>query len=245
MNQGGEAELSEYRKALIMSESSGRSDVVNEKGYKGLTQAGDDALFDFKKETGLDFTDEQYLDDPGLQMQFQDWYEQSTINFVMDKGLDQYIGRVIKGVPITMSSLLGMAHLGGNNGMKDFLESGGRDDRNDGNTSLSDYGAKFANMAIYGAGGGGNFNRATPEDIAMSMPVEQEGSLQYFRPQDRPEGLGFSAPFTSLRPQARPAPEPTMRPQSRPLALPEGRSMTEKYGLPGDMPEGGIISAIR
>ena len=245
MNQGGEAEVSEYRKALIMSESSGRSDVVNEKGYKGLTQAGDDALIDFKKEKGLDFTDEQYLDDPGLQMQFQDWYEQTTINFVMDKGLDQYIGRVIKGVPITMSSLLGMAHLGGNNGMKDFLESGGRDDRNDGNTSLSDYGAKFANMAIYGAGGGGNFNRATPEDIAMSMPVEQEGSLQYFRPQDRPEGLGFSAPLTSLRPQARPAPEPTMRPQSRPLALPEGRSMTEKYGLPGDMPEGGIISAIR
>ena len=237
--------LSEYRRALIMSESSGRSGVVNEKGYMGLTQAGDDALIDFKKASGLAFTNEEYLDDPGLQMRFQDWYEQTTINFVMDKGLDQYIGRVIKGVPITMSSLLGMAHLGGNNGMKDFLESGGRYDRNDGNTSLSDYGAKFANMAIYGESGGENFNVATPEDIAMSMPVEQEGSLQYFRPQARPEGMGFSAPLTSLRPQARPTLEPKRRPQSSPLALPEGRSMVEKYGLPGDMPQGGIISAIR
>jgi len=237
--------LSEYRRALIMSESSGRSGVVNEKGYMGLTQAGDDALIDFKKASGLAFTNEEYLDDPGLQMRFQDWYEQTTINFVMDKGLDQYIGRVIKGVPITMSSLLGMAHLGGNNGMKDFLESGGRYDRNDGNTSLSDYGAKFANMAIYGESGGENFNFATPEDIAMSMPVEQEGSLQYFRPQARPEGMGFSSPLTSLRPQARPDAEPTMRPQRRPLALPEGQSMVEKYGLPGDMPGGGIISAIR
>ena len=244
MNQGGEAEVSEYRKALIMSESSGRSDVVNEKGYKGLTQAGDDALIDFKKEKGLDFTDEQYLDDPGLQMQFQDWYEQTTINFVMDKGLDAYMGRVIKGVPITMSSLLGMAHIGGNNGMRDFLESGGRDDPNDGNTSLSDYGIKFANMAIYGDSGGANINRATPEDIAESLNSFDD-SLGYFRPQERPPEIEFSAPLTSLRPQARPTLEPEMRPQSRPLALPEGRSMVEKYGLPGDMPQGGIISAIR
>ena len=244
---GGEVEepLSEYRKALIASESSGRSDVVNKEGYMGLTQAGDDALIDFKKEKGLSFTDEEYLRDADLQMQFQDWYEQTTINFVINNGLDAYIGKVVKGVPITMSSLLGMAHLGGNNGMKDFLESGGRDDPNDGNTSLSDYGVKFANMRVYGDSHGGNINRATPEDIAMSMPVEQKGSLGYFRPQERPEGLGFSAPLTSLRPQARPALEPEMRPKSRPLALPEGQSMIEKYGLPGDMPESGIMSAIR
>jgi len=245
--EGGEVEepLSEYRKALIASESSGRSDVVNKEGYMGLTQAGDDALIDFKKAKGLSFTDEEYLRDADLQMQFQDWYEQTTINFIINNGLDAYIGKVVKGVPITMSSLLGMAHLGGNNGMKDFLESGGRDDPNDGNTSLSDYGVKFANMGVYGDSDGANINRATPEDIAMSMPVEQKGSLGYFRPQERPEGLGFSAPLISLRPQERPALEPEMRPKSRPLALPEGQSMIEKYGLPGDMPESGIMSAIR
>jgi hypothetical protein len=245
---GGEVSeeiLSEYQRALIASESSGRSDVVNERGYRGLTQGGDAAISDFKDQEGLDFTDEEYLNSPDLQMQFQRWYEQKTINYVMDKGLDAYIGKVIKGVPITMSSLLGMAHIGGDFGMQQFLETGGRYDPNDGNTSLSDYGRKFANMAVYGESGGENFNRVTPEDALMSMPVEQEGSLAFYRPRARPPEIEFSAPLTSLRPQARPALEPEMPPQSRPRYLPEGRSMIEKYGVPGDMPQGGIMSASR
>lgn len=243
---GGEVEepLSQYQKALIASESSGRSDVVNESGYRGLTQGGDAAISDFKDQEGLDFTDEEYINSPDLQMQFQRWYEQKTINYVMDKGLDAYIGRVIKGVPITMSSLLGMAHIGGDFGMQQFLETGGRYDPNDGNTSLSDYGRKFANMAVYGESGGENFNRVTPEDALMSMPVEQEGSLEFYRPRARPPEIEFSAPLTSLRPQARTDSE-EMSSVNRPLALPEGRSMIEKYGLPGDMPESGIMSAIR
>ena len=243
---GGEVEepLSQYQKALIASESSGRSDVVNESGYRGLTQGGDAAISDFKDQEGLDFTDEEYINSPDLQMQFQRWYEQKTINYVMDKGLDAYIGRVIKGVPITMSSLLGMAHIGGDFGMQQFLETGGRYDPNDGNTSLSDYGRKFANMAVYGESGGENFNRVTPEDALMSMPVEQEGSLEFYRPRARPPEIEFSAPLTSLRPQARTDSE-EMSSVNRPLALPKGRSMIEKYGLPGDMPESGIMSAIR
>ena len=243
---GGEVEepLSQYQEALIASESSGRSDVVNESGYRGLTQGGDAAISDFKDQEGLDFTDEEYINSPDLQMQFQRWYEQKTINYVMDKGLDAYIGRVIKGVPITMSSLLGMAHIGGDFGMQQFLETGGRYDPNDGNTSLSDYGRKFANMAVYGESGGENFNRVTPEDALMSMPVEQEGSLAFYRPRARPPEIEFSAPLTSLRPQARTGSE-EMSSVNRPLALPEGQSMIEKYGLPGDMPEGGIMSASR
>ena len=244
---GGEVSeepLSEYQRALIASESSGRSDVVNESGYRGLTQGGDAAISDFKDQEGLDFTDEEYINSPDLQMQFQRWYEQKTINYVMDKGLDAYIGRVIKGVPITMSSLLGMAHIGGDFGMQQFLETGGRYDPNDGNTSLSDYGRKFANMAVYGESGGENFNRVTPEDALMSMPVEQEGSLAFYRPRARPPEIEFSAPLTSLRPQARTDSE-EMGSVNRPLALPEGQSMIEKYGLPGDMPQGGIMSANR
>jgi len=244
--EGGEVEepLSQYQQALIASESSGRSNVVNESGYRGLTQGGDAAISDFKDQQGLDFTDEEYINSPDLQMQFQRWYEQKTINYVMDKGLDAYIGRVIKGVPITMSSLLGMAHIGGDFGMQQFLETGGRYDPNDGNTSLSDYGRKFANMAIYGESGGENFNRVTPEDALMSMPVEQEGSLAFYRPRARPPEIEFSAPLTSLRPQARTDSE-EMSSVNRPLSLPEGRSMVEKYGLPGDMPQGGIMSASR
>ena len=78
----------------------------------------------------------------------------------------------------------------------------------------------------------------------MSMPVEQEGSLAFYRPRARPPEIEFSAPLTSLRPQARTDSE-EMGSVNRPLALPEGQSMIEKYGLPGDMPQGGIMSANR
>ena len=86
------------------------------------------------------------------------------------------------------------------------------------------------------------------ENFMMNQPVFNEEDVargRGVRPQLRPEGLGSSAPLTSLRPQLRPAPEPTVSPALRPLALPEGRSMVEKYGLPGDMPQGGIMSAMR
>jgi len=86
------------------------------------------------------------------------------------------------------------------------------------------------------------------ENFMMNQPVFSEEDVargRGVRPQLRPEGLGSSAPLTSLRPQLRPAPEPTVSPALRPLALPEGRSMVEKYGLPGDMPQGGIMSAMR
>ena len=86
------------------------------------------------------------------------------------------------------------------------------------------------------------------ENFMMKPPVFNEEDVargRGVRPQLRPEGLRSFAPLTSLRPQLRPAPEPTVSPPLRPLALPEGRSMIEKYGLPGDMPEGGIMSATR
>ena len=252
--EGGEVEepLSEYQRALIASESSGRSNVVNDRGYRGLTQAGDAALADFKDQEGLNFSDEEYLNSPDLQMQFQRWYEQKTINYVMDKGLDAYLGKVIKGVPITMSSLLGMAHIGGDFGMQQFLETGGRYDPNDGKTSLSDYGRKFANMALYAESGGAGFNPVTPEETLMSMPVEQEGSLQFYRPKARPPEIEFSAPATSLRPIARP--EEMMEPELEEIDAsmqPRRQELREKYSL-ANMAEAltqqepvGIMSATR
>jgi hypothetical protein len=248
MAEGGEVEepLSEYQRALIASESSGRSNVVNERGYRGLTQGGDAAISDFKDQEGLNFTDEEYLNSPDLQMQFQRWYEQKTIDYVMDKGLDAYIGKVIKGVPITMSSLLGMAHIGGDFGMQQFLETGGRYDPNDGKTSLSDYGRKFANMAVYGESGGAGFNPVTPEETLMSMPVEQEGSLRFFRPKARPPEIEFSA--LMARPEE--LVEPELEEIDAPLQS-SRQNLREKYSL-ANMAEAltqqepvGIMSATR
>jgi hypothetical protein len=201
---GGPADMSAYREALIASESSGDVGAENPSGAVGLTQAMPDTLEDFKDETGLEFTPEQYANSRELQTQFQDWYEQKTINYIMDQGLDRYIGQTIKGVPITMSSMLGMAHLGGDYGMRKFIETGGRYDPDDGYTKLSDYGRKFANMSIVGQGEVGY--SPSPEEIVMSMPVEQEAEFT--------DPRGYS-PIPQLRPQYMPT-EPMPRPRLRP-----------------------------
>ena len=201
---GGPADMSAYREALIASESSGDIGAENPSGAVGLTQAMPDTLEDFKDDTGLEFTPEEYANSRELQTQFQDWYEQKTINYIMDQGLDRYIGQTIKGVPITMSSMLGMAHLGGDYGMRKFIETGGRYDPDDGYTKLSDYGRKFANMSIVGQGSVGV--EPSGEEIVMSMPVEQEAEFT--------DPRGYS-PIPQLRPQYMPT-EPMPRPRLRP-----------------------------
>jgi hypothetical protein len=201
---GGPADMSAYREALIASESSGDVGAENPSGAVGLTQAMPDTLKDFKDETGLEFTPEEYANSRELQTQFQDWYEQKTINYIMDQGLDRYIGQTIKGVPITMSSMLGMAHLGGDYGMRKFIETGGRYDPDDGYTKLSDYGRKFANMSIMGQGSVGV--EPSAEEIVMSMPVEQEAEFT--------DPRSYS-PIPELRPQYMPT-EPMPRPRLRP-----------------------------
>jgi hypothetical protein len=230
---GGPADMSAYREALIASESSGDVGAENPSGAVGLTQAMPDTLEDFKDETGLEFTPEEYANSRELQTQFQDWYEQKTINYIMDQGLDRYIGQTIKGVPITMSSMLGMAHLGGDYGMRKFIETGGRYDPDDGYTKLSDYGRKFANMSIVGQGGVGV--EPTGEEIVMSMPVEQEAEFTDTR---------SYSPIPQLRPQympTKPMPRPRLRPtdeEETPQGIPSvagvipGRrtNLFEKYG---------------
>jgi hypothetical protein len=86
------------------------------------------------------------------------------------------------------------------------------------------------------------------ENFMMNQPVfnaEDVARGRGVRPMSRPPEIEFSAPLTSLRPVGRDEPVIPQQPINRPLALPEGRSMVEKYGMPGDVPESGIMSAIR
>jgi hypothetical protein len=79
-----------------------------------------------------------------------DWHEQDIINFVMNNGLDKYVGETIAGVPVDYSAMIGIAHLGGNAGLKKFLQSDGRYDPADQlGTHLSDYGRKFSGVSPY------------------------------------------------------------------------------------------------
>lgn len=73
------------------------------------------------------------------------------MNYVMDNGLDYYIGQNVGGVQIDPAALTGMAHLGGRLGMREFLETGGQyDPADDFGTKISDYGKKFSGLDMYG-----------------------------------------------------------------------------------------------
>lgn len=175
----------DFRKAMRESESSNRSGILNDisggRQVMGAYQFGDARLADFRKATGEDFTVDQFLSDIDLQNRVMDWHEQDIMDYVMNKGLDQYMGQDVRGVQIDPAAVLAMAHLGGRSGMRQFIETGGEYDPADKfGTKISDYGKKFSGMNAYGL---------TPQ-----------------RPKMRPEGLLDAAmsSMRSVRPKMRP-----------------------------------------
>ena len=153
-----------FREDLARSESGGRYDVVNDEGYTGKYQFGPARLTDFMRDTGVKFSMDQFRRDPELQERVQAWHEADILDYVSDKGLDEYIGSVVGGVRVTPEAMLGMAHLGGKAGMRKFLESGGEYNPEDSlGTSLSDYGRKFSGQAS-----GSVRPRSRPSDLGSS-----------------------------------------------------------------------------
>jgi hypothetical protein len=135
----------DFRNALAASESGGNYGVVNDLGYTGRYQFGDARLTDFRNATGLNFTMDQFRNDPALQEQAYSWHIADIDRTIKENGLDRYIGQTVGGVPITLDGLRAMAHLGGVGGMTKFVTSGGAYNPADANgTSLSDYAVKFA-----------------------------------------------------------------------------------------------------
>ena len=174
---------SDFRNLMAQSESSGNYGILTDAGagrtVAGAYQFGDPRLQDFMDDTGMEFTREEFLADPGLQEQVMSWHEQDIVDYAMDNALDQYIGQDIGGVPVDISAMVGMAHLGGRKGMRDFLESGGEVNKKDKfGTYISDYGKKFSGQSLYSE---------TPT-----------------RPPARPMGLLSPAPAASQRPRMRP-----------------------------------------
>jgi len=137
--------MSQFREDLARSESGGRYGVVNPEGYTGKYQFGPARLTDYMRATGTMFTMDQFRNSPELQERVQRWHEGDILDYVSANELDRFIGQVVGGVKITPQSMLGMAHLGGKAGMRQFLETGGEYNPEDSNgTSLRDYGQKFS-----------------------------------------------------------------------------------------------------
>lgn len=136
----------DFAYAMMMSESSGRSDIqitANSSGrdqtMTGLFQFSEDRLKDFKKATGEEFTVEEFRADPDLQRQAFNWHI-GDIDRLIDQNnlLEQ---------GYTRDGLRAVAHLGGLTGMLRYARSRGEYNPSDKfGTSLSDYYQKFSGL---------------------------------------------------------------------------------------------------
>jgi len=141
------AENTNFREALIQSESGGDATEVNDEGYGGRMQFGAERLADAAGAglvppgtTGADFAQMS----EAQQARVEDWHFRDIDSQAEEMGLTRYHGQTVAGVPINENSIRAMAHLGGINGARRFIESGGQYNPADSNgTKLSDYGRRF------------------------------------------------------------------------------------------------------
>ena len=133
---------------LVNSESGGNWNALNSEGYGGRLQFGDSRLADAAKAglvpkgtTGAQFSRMS----PAVQQRVENWHFGDVDKQANSLGISRYIGQTVGGVPITRDSIRAMAHLGGVEGVKKFIQTGGKYNPADSNgTRLSDYGRRFA-----------------------------------------------------------------------------------------------------
>jgi len=142
-------------KELIFTESSNRwdADATDSKGrrFVGALQFGQSRLNDLIKNGVLPkgTTLTMLKNSPAMQVKAGNWHFQDYINRINnpENDLRKYIGKTLPGqnTPLTMNSLLAMAHLGGFGGMSKSLRSSGSYNPSDSlGTSLASYAQRHA-----------------------------------------------------------------------------------------------------
>jgi len=146
----GGYELSSLMRALAIRESNGDYGVVNSLGYLGAYQFGEPALLDLGFYSGdatpdvNDWTGAwtgkagvHSRDDFLAKVAAQDQAMREWLELLWryashpDLQLDSYVGRSVKGIPISKSGVLAGAHLVGIFGVAAFLRSDGVEDTRD------------------------------------------------------------------------------------------------------------------
>jgi LysM repeat protein len=179
MSKGG---IGEFLSALFQSEGGGKYQVINKYGYVGKYQFGESALSDLgyyvrdgsspyvTKPTGNKVFQYQWtgtwtgkdginsLEDFRNSPDKQDVAAIAWVRLLCSRahkfGANQYEGKVISGIGITHSGIIGGAHLKGfgstkSPGVMQFLKSNGAEDPKDANgTSVSDYIDKFSDYNL-------------------------------------------------------------------------------------------------
>jgi len=110
-------------------------------GHFGRLQFGQSRLEDAKK-AGIipaGMTPQQFMSSPDTQQKVEQWHIADVDSYISKQKLDQYIGQKIKGQEVTLDGMRAVAHIGGKDGLRQYLTTGGKYNPNDGKTSLSDY----------------------------------------------------------------------------------------------------------
>jgi hypothetical protein len=136
-------EDSVFEKQLNQSESSGntKADRTNKDGkrFVGAAQFGEDRLDDARKALGIDFTMDEFKNNPKLQKRVYGWHIKD-----IDKAINN-LGE--QGKNYDRNGLRSVAHLGGIEGMNKYVKSGGQyNPKDELGTYLSDYYAKFSSV---------------------------------------------------------------------------------------------------
>ena len=130
------SEVPTFINRLAARESSGDYSRVNTLGYFGLLQFGDARLADYNKANKSNITKQQFLSNPQIQDRVNAWH-------IAD--IDSAIDRLPKASNFSRDGLRAVAHLGGINGMKRFVNSGGEYNPEDAyGTSLRKYYNEFS-----------------------------------------------------------------------------------------------------
>jgi signal recognition particle subunit SEC65 len=136
-------EDSVFEKQLNQSESSGntKADRTNKDGrrFAGAAQFGEARLDDARKALGIDFTMDEFKNNPKLQKRVYGWHIKD-----IDKAINN-LGE--QGKNYDRNGLRSVAHLGGIEGMNKYVKSGGQyNPKDELGTYLSDYYAKFSSV---------------------------------------------------------------------------------------------------
>lgn len=173
--KGDPATVSGVREALRSGESGGDTEAVDfnkedGKDHVGLYQFGQARLDDYNNANNTSHTvaDLKAMSEEE-QEKIADWHFADIETFIDDNGLDKFVGQTVGGVNITRSGLIAMAHLGGNGGMKKFLETDGEYNPDDSSStvkgnSLAQYAEKFGTSEATTTRSGGLGEGELPEE---------------------------------------------------------------------------------
>ncbi|OLF38014.1 hypothetical protein BTW00_02320 [Psychrobacter sp. C 20.9] len=149
---GGGDDVQSIINSLTGTESSGNSAAfrtnTDGRNFGGLIQMGDARLQDYATATGTaPITATQFKNLPAAQQRaVNEWHISDLTKAAQATGA---VGKVINGVPVTLSGLVAVGHLGGKGGMNKFVQTNGRYNPKDQlGTSLTDYLTKHSSGPI-------------------------------------------------------------------------------------------------